>query len=181
MHAYVPVHILSSYFLVPEDVFVTFFAKLKENVNPDDISAQLYAKCLISSYEKEDIDLRTLAPHVRMDKLLAAVQKAIKIDPSNYEKFLEILDKEKKYSNLVKEMRGMVVFTLILWHCCLLYTLYVQVQVQPLPIYVPGHQANSIVQDRMCICPYHGPTVDHNVLFAHFFRWTLYCPLPISC
>ena len=110
---------LSSYFLVPEDVaqlFVSFSAKLRENVNPDCISAHLHAHNLITSSEKAEIDLPTFTPLVRMDKLLAAVHKAIRIDPSNYEIFLEILGKEKKYSNLVKEMRGMV-FTFIIWHC----------------------------------------------------------------
>ncbi|KAL5518180.1 hypothetical protein EMCRGX_G003867 [Ephydatia muelleri] len=95
--------------LVPEDVaqlFVSFSAKLRENVNPDCISAYLYAHNLITSSEKAEIDLPTFTPLVRMDKLLAAVNMAIRIDPSNYEIFLEILGKEKKYSNLVKEMRG---------------------------------------------------------------------------
>ena len=118
-------YILSSYFLVPEDVeelFHTFFAKLRENVTPEDISAHLFAQSLITSCEKADIDLQTFSPQVRMDKLLAAVHKGIRIDPSNYEKFLEILGKEKKYSTLVKEMRGMVVFTFN--HMALLFTIH---------------------------------------------------------
>ena len=118
MH-YIPVHILSSYFLVPEEVallFVSFSAKLREKVNSDCISAHLYANNLITSSEKAEMDHPTFTPLVRMDKLLAAVHMAIRIDPSNYEIFLEILGKEKKYSNVVKEMRGMV-FTFIIWHC----------------------------------------------------------------
>ena len=103
-------------------MFVTFFAKLKENVNPDDISAHLFARGLITSSEKAEIDLLTITPLVRMDKLLVAVHKGIKLDRSNYEKFLEILGKEKKYSTLAKEMRGMVVFTFN--HMALLFTIH---------------------------------------------------------
>ena len=104
---------------MPEDVaklFAAFSEKLRENVNPDCISAYLHAHNLITSSEEADIDLQTFTPLVRMDKLLAAVHKAIRFDPSNYEIFLEILDKENKNSTLVKEMRGMV-FTFIIWHC----------------------------------------------------------------
>ena len=85
MHAYVAVYILSSYFLVPEDVaelFVTFFAKLRENVTPEDISEHLFAKGLITSCEKADTDIQTLTSQVRMDKLLAAVHKGIRLDRS---------------------------------------------------------------------------------------------------
>ena len=106
---------------------------------------------------------------MKMDKLLAAVQKAIGIDPSNYEIFLEILGTEKKYSTLVKEMRGMVIFT---FHHRALLLLYILQQVQPLPIYVPGYQSNSFVQDGMCIYVYlslWSNLVHHKVLFAHFF------------
>ena len=102
-------------------LFVTFFAKLRENVNPDDISAHLFAQNLITSCEKAEIDLQTFTTLVRMDKLLAAVHKGIRLDPRNYEKFLEILGKEKKYSTLVKEMRGMV-FTF--YHMALLFTIH---------------------------------------------------------
>ena len=113
------IYILSSFFLVPEDVaqlFVSFSATLREIVNPDCITAHLHAHNLITSGEKAEIDLQTFTPLVRMDKLLAAVHRAIKIDPNNYEIFVEILGKEKKYSTLVKELRGMF-FTFIMWHC----------------------------------------------------------------
>ena len=96
-----------------EKKFVTFFANLQKAVNPDDISAQLYAKHMITDSEKAEIDLLSLTAQVRMNKLLAAVQRAINIDHQNYETFLDILDKERKYSALVKQMRGMVIITFI--------------------------------------------------------------------
>ena len=93
-----------------EKKFVSFFAKLRENVNPDDIAAQLLAKHVISQSEKADIDLLPCTLPKRMDKLLEAVHRAINIDPTNYKTFLDILGIELKYSALVQEMRGKVVF-----------------------------------------------------------------------
>ena len=107
---------------MPEDVaqlLVSFYAKLRENVNPDCISACLYAHNLITSSEKAEIDLPTFTPLVRMDKLLAAVHKAIRIDSCNYEIFLEILGKEKKYSKL-NERYGFHIYHMAL---LLLYTI----------------------------------------------------------
>ena len=57
-------------------LFVSYSATLRENVNPDCISAHLHA---------HNLDLQTFTPLVRMEKLQAAVHKAIRIDPSNYE------------------------------------------------------------------------------------------------
>ena len=95
-------------------MFPTFFAKLREAVNPDDISAQLLANYVITTSEKAEIDLLSCTTQVRMDKLLAAVQRAIHISPQNYEKFLVILDNHRRYSPLVQEMRGKVAFSRLL-------------------------------------------------------------------
>ena len=90
-------------------MFHHFSAQLKD-VHPDDISTDLFAKNVISTREKAEIDHESCAQHKRMDKLLEAVQRAININPQNYETFLDVLDKEKKYSALVKKMRGKVAF-----------------------------------------------------------------------
>ena len=86
-------------------MFHSYSATLR-NVNPDDISAHLLANNVISYYEKAEIDNHMFTLQERMDKLLAAVQRAINIDSQNYETFLDILWKEGKYAALVKEMRG---------------------------------------------------------------------------
>ena len=93
-------------------------------MNPDDISADLFARNVITKNEKAEADLQMFTTQVRMDKLLAAVQRAINIDPQNYETFLDILDKEKKYSALGKEMRG----SFHMYHigyCCIPHTYFV--------------------------------------------------------
>ena len=89
-------------------MFHHFSAQLKFNVHPEDISSDLCAKKMISTSEKSEIDLQPCTQYKRMDKLLEAVQRAMNIDPQYYEIFLDILDKEKKYSVLVKKMRGNV-------------------------------------------------------------------------
>ena len=89
-------------------MFLHFSAQLKFNVHPEDISSDLRAKNVITKSEKAEIDHESYTQHKRMDKLLEAVQRAININPHIYETFLDILDKEKKYSVLVKKMRGKV-------------------------------------------------------------------------
>ena len=103
------IEMLSSYFTV----FVNFISKLRENVNPYDICSHLLAQGMITSNEKAEIDNQMLIPQRRMDKLLTAVQKAINIDPEKCETFAKILGKERKYSALVKEMRGNFAFLIV--------------------------------------------------------------------
>ena len=112
-----PIYFVFLFPIVPENVammFLTFYAKLREAVNPDDISAQLLANDVITSNEKAEIDLPSCTTQARMDKLLAALQRAIHISPQNYEKFLDILGKHRKYSPLVQQMRGKVAFSRLL-------------------------------------------------------------------
>ena len=77
-------------------------------MDPDEISADLYAQHVITKNEKAEVDLRMYTPQVRMDKLLAAVQRAINIKSQNYETFLDVLGKEGRYPDLADEMRGEV-------------------------------------------------------------------------
>ena len=90
--------------------FASYFAKLMDYVNPDDISALLLARNVITNNEKAEVDLQMYTPHVRIATLLAAVQRAIEIDSQNYETFLDILGKERKYAALVKGMRSKTTF-----------------------------------------------------------------------
>lgn len=89
---------------IATEVFVQFYSKLRENVDPDDISAELFAKGIISRNEKADVDIRMFTPQVRMDKLLAAVQRSIHISPQRFDTFVDILE-QKKYKDLAAEMR----------------------------------------------------------------------------
>ena len=58
--------------------------------------------------EKEDADNKMHSRGDRMDQLLSAVQRAIKIKKENFRIFLDVLENagEGKYMKLVKKMRG---------------------------------------------------------------------------
>ena len=91
-----------------ESIFVRFYSKLRENVDPDEISGDLFATHVITKSEKAAVDIQMFTPQARMDKLLAAVQRAININAQNFETFLDVIGKEGRYPDLADEMRGNV-------------------------------------------------------------------------
>ena len=89
-----------------KEVFVKFYADLRQKVDPGDIAADLRAKHLVTENEHEEMTNRMLSAKVRMDILLHAVQKAIHIKAENFDIFLDVLDKaDKRYGDLVKQMK----------------------------------------------------------------------------
>ena len=76
-------------------------------VHPDDIAAELFSKGVITENEKTEVDHVMYTVHVRMDKLLTAVQRAICAHDNNFHIFLEALDAIPKYKDLVKRMKAM--------------------------------------------------------------------------
>ena len=93
---------------VPEkDVAETFrkqYYQLSETLTPDDITAKLYSRGLISDSEKEDIEVAEVPLKRRTAKLLAAVQRAINTEPNNFYTFLKMLNGHPKYKPLVKKI-----------------------------------------------------------------------------
>ena len=77
-------------------------------VHPDDIAAELFTKGVISENEKAEVDHVMYTVHVRMDKLLTAVQRAIRAHDNNLHIFLKVLDEIPKYKDLVKRMKAYV-------------------------------------------------------------------------
>ena len=82
------------------------YAVLRDQVNPSDIAAHLYAKDLISRSERADADNKMHSDGDRMDRLLPAVERAIEIDKKNFYTFLDILEGVSKYKCLVESMRN---------------------------------------------------------------------------
>ena len=85
-------------------VFVKYFPRLQQVVNPSDITESLFANGLLTDDEKESADHMMYTSGVRM-KLLGVVMKAIQIDSKNLNIFLDILGTIAKYKPLVDEMR----------------------------------------------------------------------------
>ena len=77
---------------------------LSETLTPDDITAKLYSRGLISASEKEDIEVAEVPLKRRTAKLLAAVERAIKTEPDNFYTFLKVLNGHLKYKKLVEKI-----------------------------------------------------------------------------
>ena len=61
---------------------------------------------MITEYEKAEVDHVMYTVHVRMDKLLTAVQRAIHVKIEYFHIFLEVLDAIPKYKDLVERMKA---------------------------------------------------------------------------
>ena len=88
-----------------EQALRTHYAELREQVNPSDIAAHLYAKELISRNERADADNKMHSESDRMDRLLTALERAIDIDKKNFYTFMDILGRVSKYKFLVQSVR----------------------------------------------------------------------------
>ena len=89
-----------------EQAFRRHYAELRDQVNASDIAACLYAKSLISCNQRDDAGNKMHSDGDRMDRLLPAVEQAIKIDKKNIYTFLDILERVSKYKCLVQRMRN---------------------------------------------------------------------------
>ena len=91
-----------------KQVLRRYYAELRDQVNPSDIAAHLYAKGLISRNERDDAGNKMHSDGDRMDRLLPAVEQAIEIDKKTFYTFLDILDGVPKYTCLVEGMRDTI-------------------------------------------------------------------------
>ena len=90
--------------------FKSICDNLQEQLNPEDISADLYSACIITESELEDVDNNNNTNPNRVAALLSALRRAINIDPGNYLTFLDILEKIPKYQATVKRAKGKLLF-----------------------------------------------------------------------
>ena len=86
--------------------FQAIVADLQNKLNADDISAYLYSAQLLTPTQFEEVNHNTSTNHVKLIKLLSAVEKAICIDRQNLSKFLDILDKIDLYRPIASQARG---------------------------------------------------------------------------
>ena len=91
---------------------VIFFAEAEERLrgsyyillkalNPSNITAQLYSAKMITSSERDSVDNTMHNMDERNTQLLSAVERAVSADPSNFAKFLGILNDIPTYRPLV--------------------------------------------------------------------------------
>ena len=89
-----------------QSCFRSMYADFQKQLNPAEISGDLFVAELITETEQEEINNTMLPQRQRTTMMLAALQKAIKINPGNLSKFLDILDTVPLYKDIAKKARG---------------------------------------------------------------------------
>ena len=86
-------------------VFVKYSPELHKVVNPEEITASLFASGLLSENEKDYANNLMHTRGERMTKLLEGVKQAIQVHPAKFNIFLDIMGTTAKYRVLVDKMR----------------------------------------------------------------------------
>ena len=94
------------FFHAVQSVFQTFYGELVEQLNSNDITADLFAAKIISANERDEADNRSLPMQERNKQLLRALERTIIIDYHNFSTFFNISDKHNTYKPLVDKIKG---------------------------------------------------------------------------
>ena len=86
--------------------FRAILADLKDQLSADNISAYLYTDGLLTQSEFEAVNHIMHTSDMKITILLSAVEKAIHIEPQNFSKFLDNLDRIDKYRPIASRARG---------------------------------------------------------------------------
>ena len=83
------------------------FADLFKSIgDPTSLAAELYSAGLLSRETRKRIYSRTLVESDKVSELLDATETAIRLDPSNYHKFVEALEKDSSMQHLCGKLRS---------------------------------------------------------------------------
>ena len=87
--------------------FQRHFADLFKSIgDPTSLAAELYSAGLLSRETRKRIYSRTLVESDKVSELLDATETAIRLDPSNYHKFVEALEKDSSMQLLCGKLRS---------------------------------------------------------------------------
>ena len=88
--------------------FQMHFADLFKMGDPNSLAAELYSAGLLSRETRDKIFSRgaPLADSEKVFELLVATETAIRLDPSNYHKFVEALEKDSSMQHLCGKLRS---------------------------------------------------------------------------
>ena len=87
--------------------FRDHFSDLFESIqNPTTLSARLFTAGLLSRETRKRICSRTLVDSDKVSELLDAIETTIRLDPSNYHKFVEALEKDSSMHHLCGKLRS---------------------------------------------------------------------------
>ena len=87
--------------------FRRHYADLFKSIgDPTLLAAELYSAGLLSRETRKRIYSRTLVESDKVSELLDATETAIRLDPSNYHKFVEALEKDSSMQHLCGKLRS---------------------------------------------------------------------------
>ena len=78
---------------------------LEDIRNPVPLAARLYSAGLLSRHTRDKINELTLREQ-KVTELLVATETTIRLDPSNYHKFVEALEKDSSMQHLCGKLRS---------------------------------------------------------------------------
>ena len=100
-----------------QSCFRSLYADFQRQLNPADISADLYSAGLITETELEVVDNRMCSDMERASAMLKAVGRAINIESGNFLKFLDILERVSRYKSTAQKARSKL-FWIVYYLAC---------------------------------------------------------------
>ena len=86
--------------------FRSMYADFQKQLNPAEIAGDPFVAGLITETEQDEMNNAMHSDRQRATTMLAALQRAIKINPGNLIKFLDILEKVALYQDIATKARG---------------------------------------------------------------------------
>ena len=86
--------------------FRSMYTDFQKQLNPAEIAGDLFVAGLITETEQDEMNNVMHPARQRATTMLAALQRAIKINPENLSKFLDILEKVALYQDIATKARG---------------------------------------------------------------------------
>ena len=80
-------------------------ATLEAGLNPDDVTNLLYSASIITRMDKE-IMMAKGSRFEKVEVLISAVTRNLVNNPGNFQKFVDIINREPSFGALVKKLNG---------------------------------------------------------------------------
>ena len=80
-------------------------AIMEDCLNPDDITSHLFSEGMITRRERESISSKSNR-FERASALISAVSRHLEMRPTDFNRFVRIIDREPAFSGIAKRLRG---------------------------------------------------------------------------
>ena len=95
------------------EAFDSLYDRMRSSLTTADVIGGCFSYHIISNSERDEVQAAGTAGG-KAAALLDAVRRSIVIDPANFNKFLDTLSNESKYTPLVKQLREFLYY----YKCC---------------------------------------------------------------